>query len=357
MIKLNQPVRIDGSQGEGGGQIIRSSLALSLVTGRPVIIENIRAGRPKPGLMRQHVTAVQAAAEISQAQVTGAEIRSRSLTFEPGEVRPGEYAFRIGTAGSATLVLQTVLPALMIASGPSSLVLEGGTHNPWAPPFDFLQRALLPLIRRMGPHVSATLDRHGFYPAGGGEFRVTIEPSPILRGFDLLERGKLLSGTVLALVSQLPGHIGRREVDTIVRKLNWRSDAGRVEEVSGKGPGNVVFVELEYEQVTEIFTGFGRVGTRAEQVAKEVVRLVRDYQKSDIPVGPYLADQLLLPLGISAWQPIGGQQPRGGTFRTGTLSRHATTQIDILHQFLDIAIDVESAGTRPGTIVRLGGKS
>ena len=170
------PLKIDCSMGEGGGQILRSSLALSLVMGRSIRIEKIRAGRKKPGLLRQHLTAARAAAEIGRAQVRGVELGSEELEFAPGVVVPGEYRFAVGSAGSATLVLQTVLPALLTASGPSQLVLEGGTHNPMAPPFDFLEKAFLPCIRRMGPRVEATLTRPGFYPAGGGAFEVAIEP-------------------------------------------------------------------------------------------------------------------------------------------------------------------------------------
>jgi RNA 3'-terminal phosphate cyclase (ATP) len=158
---------IDGSQSEGGGQVLRSSLALSLVTGRPFAIENIRAGRKKPGLLRQHLTAVLAAAEVSAAEVEGAALASRRLLFRPGRVRAGDYAFRVGTAGSATLVLQTVLPALLLAEGESTLTLEGGTHNPMAPPVDFLENAYLPLVNRLGPRVKVQLVRPGFYPAGG----------------------------------------------------------------------------------------------------------------------------------------------------------------------------------------------
>src|SRR5512133_1574470 len=180
-------ITIDGSMGEGGGQVLRTSLGLSLVTGQPFRIDNIRAGRPRPGLMRQHLAAVRAAAQISSAKVAGDEIGSRGLSFEPGPVRPGDYAFAIGTAGSATLVLQTVLPALMTASGPSRLKLQGGTHNPWAPPFDFLAKALLPLLGRMGPTIAAELIRPGFYPAGGGEFVVTIQPTPRLGPLELVE--------------------------------------------------------------------------------------------------------------------------------------------------------------------------
>ena len=174
---MSAPVHIDGSQGEGGGQIVRSALALALITGRPITIENLRAKRPKPGLMRQHLAAVHAALAVCDGRAEGDELGSRRLGFEPQQVRGGEYRFKLPTAGSATLVLQTVLPALMIAEAPSAVVLEGGTHNPWAPPFDFLQAAFLPLLSRMGPRVSASLQRHGFYPAGGGQFTVTIEPA------------------------------------------------------------------------------------------------------------------------------------------------------------------------------------
>ena len=159
---------IDGSFGEGGGQIIRSSLALSLVTGKPITIHNIRAGRKKPGLMQQHLTAVKAATRISAAETKGVAIGSSCLSFVPGPIASGEYSFRVGTAGSTTLVLQTVLPALLLACGDSTLRLEGGTHNPLALPYD-LATAYVPCSNRMGPQIGVKLERHGFYPAGGIE--------------------------------------------------------------------------------------------------------------------------------------------------------------------------------------------
>jgi RNA 3'-terminal phosphate cyclase (ATP) len=332
-------VLINGSQGEGGGQIVRSSLALALVTGKSMTIENVRAGREKPGLMRQHLTAVQAAAAVCGGVVKGAEIGSQSLTFEPQSVRAGKYQFSVGTAGSATLVLQTVLPALLIAEGPSELVLEGGTHNQWAPPFDFLQKAFLPLVNRMGPRVTATLERHGFYPAGGGRFTVAIEPCSLLSGFDLMEPGPTRSRRACALVANLPDHIADREVERILEKLTWDPSCGASDRVQAHGPGNVVFVEIASERVTEVFTAFGRTGARAEKVADEVVQQVRDYITTDVPIGPYLADQIMLPLGISAWQAV--NSPHVSSFRTLPLTRHSTTHIEILRQFLDIAIRVE----------------
>jgi RNA 3'-terminal phosphate cyclase (ATP) len=216
-------ITIDGSFGEGGGQILRTALGLSLVTGKPFRIDKIRAGRKKPGLLRQHLTAVNAATEVGHAEVRGAQLGSQELVFSPSEVRGGSYRYAIGTAGSATLVLQTVLPALFTAKEPSSLKLEGGTHNPFAPPFDFLQKAFLPQICRMGPKVEVTLVRPGFYPAGGGCFKVEIQPAEKLSRIDIPERGEVKRRLARALVANLPLHIATRELEVIGRKLNWLS--------------------------------------------------------------------------------------------------------------------------------------
>lgn len=341
---MTDHLHIDGAHGEGGGQIVRSSLALSLVTGRPVTIDNIRPRRKKPGLRPQHLAAVRAAAQVGGATLAGDAIGSTSLSFQPAAVKPGTYRFRVGTAGSATLVLQTVLPALLIADGPSTLTLEGGTHNQWAPPFDFLARAYLPLVNRMGPRVVAHLERHGFYPAGGGRFSVDIEPSGALSGFNLFERGKLIARRVRALVANLPLHIAEREVKTALQELNWNDQWGAVEAVPGHGPGNVVMVDVRSEHITEVFTACGRLGTRAEQVAAEVAQETRDYLQTDAPVGPHLADQLVLPLGISAWHQSRAAQQRGGAFATGALTDHTTTHLEILRQFLEIETRVDQSG-------------
>lgn len=344
-------VRIDGSLGEGGGQVVRTSLALSLVTGKPVTITNIRAGRDKPGLMRQHLTAVQAAVAIGDAQVKGAEIGSRELSFQPTAICPGSYAFSIGTAGSTTLVLQTVLPALLIANAPSELILEGGTHNPWAPPYSFLERSFIPLINRMGPKVTVSLERHGFHPVGGGRFVVRIEPVPGLAGFDLLERGAVRARCATALVANLPRHIGEREIEEALRRLSWSDGEGRVEIVDAHGPGNVLCVDIESDNIAESFTAFGRIGISAKGVADEVVRLVRSYMAAGVPVGTHLADQILLPLGVSAWQSANGSRQQGGSFCTLPLSRHAMTQIEILRHFLNVQIVIDSAqDARPVTV-------
>lgn len=334
---MTDVIAIDGSQGEGGGQILRSSIALSLVTGQPVQIDKIRSGRAKPGLMRQHLTAVRAAVEIGEAEVDGDEIGSQSLLFKPQGVKPGNYTFSVGSAGSATLVLQTVLPALMTAEAPSELTLEGGTHNPWAPPYDFLEQAYFPLLQKMGPRITAGLERHGFYPAGGGRFSIAIEPATELKGIQLNQRGDIVQRSVTALVANLSRHIAHREIDTAAAKLNWAPTCFHIREVNDSaGPGNIMMIEVHCEQIREVFTGFGRHGVKAENVANETVKQVRNYLAADVPVGPYLADQLLLPLGVAAWRDRQQSQ-----FRTLPLTRHSTTHISILQQMLNIPISVE----------------
>jgi RNA 3'-terminal phosphate cyclase (ATP) len=323
-------VRIDGSKGEGGGQVLRTSLALSLVTGTPFQMVNIRAGRQKPGLLRQHLTAVKAATEVGAAEVVGAELGSRELTFKPRALTAGNYFFAVGTAGSATLVLQTVLPALLMASGPSTLVLEGGTHNPLAPPFDFLERAYLPLVRRMGPKVEAVLDRHGFFPAGGGKFRVKVEPAP-LKPLTLLERGVVKRRQATALFSQLPFDVAKRELAVVEQGLKWRPDELRTQELKrAQGPGNVLWLEVESEHVTEVFTAFGERGVRAEEVAGRAVEEAKRYLEAEVPVGEHLCDQLLLLQALA----------KGGVFRTLPLDGHAETQLETFKHFLDVKVDV-----------------
>lgn len=323
-------VRIDGSKGEGGGQVLRTSLALSLVTGTPFTITNIRAGRKKPGLLRQHLTGVKAAEAVGAAEVSGAELGSRELTFRPRALAAGNYHFAVGTAGSATLVLQTVLPALLMAGASSTLMLEGGTHNPAAPPFDFLQRAYLPLLRRMGPDVLATLDRPGFFPAGGGKFRVDVHPTP-LKPLSLLERGRVLRRDVKAVVAMIPFDVAKREMEAVGALLKWRPDEVRVEELKrSPGPGNVLVAEVESEHITEVFTGFGERGKRAEMVAEEVAGEVKRYLDAEVPVGEHLCDQLLLLFALA----------KGGVFRTLPLDGHAVTQLDTMAHFLDVKVDV-----------------
>ncbi len=323
-------ITIDGSYGEGGGQILRTSLALSLVTGKPFAINHIRAGRKKPGLMRQHLTAVNAAAEIGKAAVKGNCIGSQAFTFDPETIRPGNFHFAIGSAGSCTLVFQTVLPALIAADGPSEIILEGGTHNPFAPPFDFLEKVFLPVINRMGPTVRTVLEKPGFYPAGGGRFKVTIDPAGLSR-FDLLERGNIIGRTARAVVANLPVKIANRELKVVREELEWGRELLKVVEVeNSQGPGNILTVEIESENITEMFTGFGERGISAEKVAIRTAKSVTEYLASDVPVGRDLADQLLIPMAMAG----------GGKFCTLSPSKHTTTNIEIIKKFLDVEIDI-----------------
>ena len=331
-------IQIDGSKGEGGGQVLRSSLALSMVTGQPFRISRIRAKRKRPGLMKQHLTGVQAARIVSQARVTGESLGSTELTFEPGQVTGGEFDIRIGTAGSTSLVLQTILPALLCVETASVIRLEGGTHNPFAPPFDFLDKAYFPVIAKLGPHVESQLSRTGFYPAGGGQVEFRVQPGPLLRSLEVLERGSLVDRRVRALLSHLPGHIGERECRTVLSRLDWPDACQQIVQLDNSySPGNVLIVEVESESSTEVFTSFGEKGKPAHHVAREAVADVKRYLNSDAPVGEHLADQLMLPLAIGAWQGQGG-----GRFRTLDLTRHSRTHLDIIRQFLDVRIDVET---------------
>jgi len=327
---------IDGSAGEGGGQILRSALSLSLVTGRPFRLYNIRARRQRPGLQAQHLAAVRAASAVGQAQVRGDAAGSREITFRPAAVTPADYAFDVGTAGSALLVLQTVLPPLLAASRPSSLLIEGGTHNPLAPPFEFIARTFLPLVERMGPRVQVKLDRHGFYPAGGGKIRVTIQPATALARLDLPERVEWRRRRAVALVANLPRHVAERELKVLKRGLGLALRDLRVEEAQARSPGNVAFVELESGELTEVFASFGELGLPAETVAARLVESVGQFLEAGAPVGEHLADQLLLPMGLAG----------GGSFFTAPLSSHARTNIEVLKLFLPVEVCVAPTSGR-----------
>lgn len=335
-------IEIDGSAGEGGGQILRTSLALSMCTGQPFTLQKIRAGRAKPGLMRQHLTCVTAASEVCGAEVHGAELNSQSLTFKPGPVRAGDYSFSVGTAGSCTLVLQTVWPALLMADAPSRVKLGGGTHNPMAPPFHFLERSYAPLMRKLGAEVELRLHRLGFYPAGGGEVEVTIGPaSDKLRPFDLIERGSKLESFAECLTPGLPRTVAQRELEHLGRAFEWgreqlRSPPARQNE----GPGNALMATLAYENLTEVFTQFGEKGVSSDKVAHLLVDEVREYQKGTAALGPHLADQWVLPLALAVWK-----RQVSATYTATELTDHATTNFEVIQKFLPVQIESSAAGT------------
>lgn len=331
MKEEKQLIELDGAHGEGGGQVLRTALALSMITGTPFRIERIRAKRSKPGLLRQHLTAVQAAAAVSGAQVEGAELGSQGLRFTPGPIRGGEYRFAIGTAGSATLVLQTVLPALWFADAPSTVRVSGGTHNKAAPPADFLMRAWLPLVQRMGAKLDLNLLRYGFYPAGGGEIVATAEPGAILQPIELIERGERLHVHAESLVAAVPGAVARRELERVKAQLVYVDTQVR-ELPSQEGPGNALLIEVAHAGVTEVFAAFGERGLPAEAVADQAAGETRRYLESPAAVGEHLADQLLLPMALAG----------GGVFTTVTASSHLLTNIEVIEKFLPVEIAVTS---------------
>jgi RNA 3'-terminal phosphate cyclase (ATP) len=326
-------IEIDGSIGEGGGQVLRTALALSLISGEPFRIEKIRANRKTPGLLRQHLTAVKAAAQVGDAVVEGADVGAGQLTFTPRALRGGNYSFAIGTAGSTMLVLQTILLPLILAGEPSTLEIEGGTHNPASPPFDFVEHAYLPLLRRMGAEATIELVRPGFYPAGGGKIRVAVTPAKKLSPMILDDRGEIGARRARAIVANLPYAIAEREVRTVAEDLGWSEECLQAHTLTGSiGPGNAVSIFVSSEHVTDVFTAFGAKGVSAETVAHDAAKEAKRYINSGAAVGEHLADQLLLPMSMA----------RGGSFTTLPLSSHAITNIEVIRLFVDVSFRVDS---------------
>lgn len=337
---MDTVIALDGAQGEGGGQILRSALSLSMITGQPFAITGIRAGRAKPGLLRQHLTAVRAAAEICGAGVQGDEPGSQHLSFSPGQVRGGNYRFAIGSAGSCMLVLQTVLPALWFANQASRVEVQGGTHNQAAPSADFICRVWEPLLARMGVVQKTTLLRHGFYPAGGGAVVTEVMPVNALTGLQLTARSEHVRLTAEALVAALPRSVGERELAALASKFPL-AEQSTVSLPNHVGPGNTLSLAVQSEQLTELFVAFGAKGISAEAVAAQVVAQAQDYLASPAAVGEYLADQLILPIALAG----------EGAFTVAQTSAHLLTNIAVVEQFLPIKFTCDAyAG---GVLVRV----
>ena len=305
---------IDGSAGEGGGQILRTSLTLSCITGRSLHIENIRAARRNPGLANQHLSCVRAACQICKGQSQGATKGSKVLDFQPGPVRSGDYHFDIGSAGSASLVIQTLLPALFLADKPSTVTVTGGTHNPMAPPFDFLDETFLPAIANAGFDGICTLIRHGFYPAGGGKITFNIQP-----------RQKNTDQ------AKLPVHVAQRQRKLLLQsKLNIKNTE-HIEVEDSDGPGNCVMIRLCGSERTTVFTSFGKRGKPSEEVINEVVGLAEDFLAPNAAIDRFLADQLLIYMALA----------KVGSFTTNELTSHLQTNMEVIKKFLPVIFNVE----------------
>lgn len=344
-------ILVDGSAGEGGGQVLRTALTLATLTGTAVRVEDIRAGRSQPGLRPQHLAAVQAAASICDARVLGAELDSRAVTFMPGgAARPGAYVFDVaeiagrGSAGAVGLVLQTVLLPLALADGPSDLILRGGTHVPWAPSVDYLREVYLPAVARMGLQATVELVRWGFYPVGGGEVRVRVEGrAGLLQPLHLVERGALQRVWGQGVACNLPAHIAQRMANRACNLLEAAGVKARVEarRVQGAGPGAAVFLFVAHERAVAGFCAYGRKGLASEHVAAAACDELLAHHRCGVPIDPHLADQLVLPMALAAG---------ASRVATSSITGHLLTNLAQVQSFLPARVLVEGEKGEPGVI-------
>jgi len=329
-------IEIDGAQGEGGGQILRTALALSVLTGKTFSLNRIRANRGKPGLLRQHLTCVQAAAEISSAHVEGAELGSATLRFEPEQACSGDFHWQIGTAGSTSLVFQTVLYPLLHCGGETQIRIEGGTHNSMSPPFEFLDLSLKPHLEAMGYGLSLSKLRSGFFPAGGGIILADLVGKTRAKKATLnLSSRTLLGMEAYAWSANIPVRIGKAEVDIVGAELGIAPDRRHAVMVNSLGPGNAVSVVVDMADGKLVFTSFGEPRLALERVAANCVTQVRRFIESGARVDEHLQDQLLLPMSLGS----------GGRFTTTEPSLHTRTNMDIIKRFLDVEFECEEHGS------------
>jgi RNA 3'-terminal phosphate cyclase (ATP) len=342
-------VQLDGSTGEGGGQILRSSLALSLLTGRPFRLRNIRARRSRPGLQPQHLKSVQAAAEVGSATLRGATLGSTNLEFEPGTVTGGDYHFRIGTAGATGLVLHTIYLPLAFARVPSRVIIEGGTHVPHSPCFHFLDRSWRHTMSRIGLSIALRMERAGFYPRGGGIVHADIKPANAVKPFTSPEFTAVSQARVISGVGQLPHHIRERMTRRAADQLREHGlTVDVIEEEWTGGPGCMLGIELSTTPMPTFFFALGERGKPAETVADEAVAQALAFRAA-LPAGidEHTADQLILPLALAEGE---------SRFRTACLSSHLLTNAGVIEKFLPRRIRADGEEGRPG-MVRVEGEN
>ena len=305
-------LHIDGSYGEGGGQILRTSLSLAAITGQPIHIDRIRARRKKPGLAIQHLIGVRAAAALCQGTVTGDTLGSTTLEFIPNcPTQAGKYTFDVtqigtGSAGAVTLILQTVLLPLALATGESVVTFKGGTFVPWSPPAPYIELVYLPILVQMGVQAEVKIRAWGWYPRGGGELELRVTGNgrgdASLKSLQLLERGALQQVKGLAIVTQLPSHIPQRMASRAQNLLEQAHLQARVQPLRerGVGPGAGIFLTAQYEHSRTGFGAVGKVGLPAEQVAAIATQELLNFHANGAPIDIHLADQLLLPAALAS---------------------------------------------------------
>jgi RNA 3'-terminal phosphate cyclase (ATP) len=343
----NSILNVDGAQGEGGGQILRTALALSAIRGAPLEIHSIRARRKTPGLQPQHLAAVTALAEITGARVRGAALGSQRITFEPRSVRPGEYRFAVKTAGSTSLVLQAILFPLALAPGGSRVTIAGGTHVPWSPPADYIRDVLSPALEGMGIRLRLQLHRWGFYPKGGGEIAVEIAgPSP-LQPVSLVIRKNQPRIRGVSTVVNLARRIAERQRDRALRRLESEGLAADIAVIEGEGPGPGSFLMLIAETggFPAGFSALGERGKPAEHVADEAAAGLLEYVKSEAGCDPHLADQLILPMALA---------PGTSRLTTSRVTRHLLTTVQIAQQLLGCPTQLGGEEGSPGSVTLEG---
>lgn len=331
---MEELLTIDGSFGEGGGQILRTSLSVSMLKGIPIKITNIRAGRKKPGLMRQHLISVRAAARVCNGKVEGDELNSQEITFYPGPIVGGKFQFTISTAGSTTLVCQTILPALLLAETPSEVVFEGGTHNGMSPSLTFLKESFLPVLASMGVKYDIEIERYGFFPVGGGRWKLNIEPCNKLKQFKLTSAPQWKALKATSVVSnKLPSSIGDREIRKILSSSlrNNYSIESKVLHVDSPGPGNTVHISAESHDLRSMVETVGEKNLRAEDVAKKAVKRFEKFNDLKVMVEEHLADQVLLYMALS----------EGGSFTTVEPSLHTRTNIEVIETLMGVDFKVD----------------
>ncbi len=343
---MSELIEIDGSFGEGGGQILRTSLSLSCLLKRPFRILNIRKGRKKPGLMPQHLACVKAMELLSSAKVDGASIGSMELTFKPREVKPGNFFFDTGTAGSTTLVLQTMLPCLALSDKKSSLTIKGGTHVPFSPSFHYVKEVFCEFLKRTGIKSTLTIEQFGFYPKGGGLIRAEIEPAKRINNIRLLERGRLLKIRGLSCVANLPLSIAERQKEGFIKTIGNAIPSKHeidIETLSVKslGPGTFIHITAEFENSIAGFTALGEKGKKAETVGEEAGTSFLRYYETSGALDPHLADQIIIYLGIAEGI---------SEFTTSEITRHLLTNLWVLNKFTGLEYKISGEEGRPGII-------